>query len=133
MAFEDHVFRSGSEAAEMGKKGGRASGRSRRKRKQLREYLEVLLGKKMEDGSTRAEHICQALIEKALTGDARSFELIRDTLGEKPADKISTQAASTLSVRWAGDAEAQAVSVCDALIEAQREEEMARKANIVGI
>jgi hypothetical protein len=29
-----------------------------------------------------------ALIEKAMSGDTKAFEVIRDTIGEKPVDKV---------------------------------------------
>ena len=29
-----------------------------------------------------------SLIKKAMSGDVRAFEVIRDTIGEKPTDKI---------------------------------------------
>lgn len=80
-----HNKRSKSEARENGRKGGIASGESRRKRKSLREQLEILL----ENGNTQ-ESIAVALVEKAMSGDVRAFEVLRDTIGEKPVDKVVT-------------------------------------------
>ena len=77
-------IRTKSEARERGKKGGIKSVEKRRERKALKEQLLLLL----ETGDT-AESICAALIEKALTGDVRAFETIRDTIGEKPVDKVA--------------------------------------------
>lgn len=81
-----HNKRSKSEARENGRKGGIASGESRRKRKSLREQLEILL----ENGNTQ-ESIAVALVEKAMSGDVRAFEVLRDTIGEKPVDKVETK------------------------------------------
>ena len=71
-----------NEARENGKKGGKKSGAVRRERKALKEELLLLLS----SGDIQ-ERISLALIEKALSGDVRAFETIRDTIGEKPTDK----------------------------------------------
>lgn len=80
------------EAREYGRRGGVKSGEARRERKALRECLDILLREKVsgDDGKkhTRADMISAALIEKALTGDVRAFEAIRDTVGEKPAERV---------------------------------------------
>ena len=79
------------EAVKNGQKGGIASGSARRYRKTLRAELETLLDSPAPDGSERttAAAIALALINKALKGDTRAFEIIRDTIGEKPADRIT--------------------------------------------
>ena len=41
-----------------------------------------------ETGKTKREEINEALIEKAIKGDTKAFEVIRDTVGEKPSDKV---------------------------------------------
>ena len=81
--------RSTEEARERGKKGGIASGEARRKKKTIRETLEMMLSGKMPDGATRQDAIVVALMEKALSGDVRAFEAIRDSIGEKPVNAIS--------------------------------------------
>ncbi len=81
--------RSENEAREKGKKGGIASGEARRKKKTIRETLEMMLSGKMPDGATRQDAIVVALLEKALSGDVRAFEAIRDSIGEKPVNAIS--------------------------------------------
>ena len=69
-------------------KGGKASGAARRKRKLLKELLETALQGKNEDGITYDEAITKSLIETALRGDTKAYEVIRDTLGEKPVDTV---------------------------------------------
>ena len=78
-----------SEARENGRKGGVASGVSRRERKELRERLELALELPCADDETQtnAEAICRALIAKALDGDVRAFTVIRDTIGEMPVQR----------------------------------------------
>jgi len=75
--------RTPSELREITSKGGIRSGEARRKRKTLREELLVLL----ESGGIQG-NICVALIDKALDGDTKAFQIIRDSIGEKPAEKI---------------------------------------------
>ena len=41
-----------------------------------------------ETGETVQHAISVALIQKALQGDTKAFEIIRDTIGEKPAEKV---------------------------------------------
>jgi hypothetical protein len=69
-------------------KAGKASGESRRKRKTLREELLALLA----DNDTQNK-ISLALIKEATDGNnagsvTKAFEVIRDTIGEKPVDKV---------------------------------------------
>ena len=71
------------EARERGRKGGLASGEARRKRKTLKEELLLILS----EGETQ-QSVTLALIEKAMSGDTKAFEVIRDTIGEKPIDKV---------------------------------------------
>jgi hypothetical protein len=75
--------RTKSEAREIGKKGGKASGKARRDKRTFREALELALS----IGNVKSD-IVGAQIEKALKGDTKAFEVIRDTVGEKPKDKI---------------------------------------------
>jgi hypothetical protein len=63
--------------------GGKRSGEVRRQRKTLREELLALLA----DGNTQNK-ISTALIDEALNGNVKAFETIRDTIGEKPVDKV---------------------------------------------
>lgn len=74
------------------KKGGIASGEARRRKRDLRLALEMLLEKDFKDKrgntATGAEAITAKLFEKAMKGDVRAFEMIRDTVGQKPVEKI---------------------------------------------
>lgn len=71
------------EQREIARKGGIASGEARAKRKTLKEELLLLLSQ----GETQ-EKISLSIIQKALEGDLKAFEIIRDTIGEKQVDKI---------------------------------------------
>lgn len=80
--------RSPSEVRTMAANGGRKSGESRRARKTLKEELLALLS----DGDIQ-ERISLALIDEALNGNkagsvTKAFEVIRDSIGERPTEKI---------------------------------------------
>lgn len=99
MANENNLnppIRSAREAREKGQKGGIASGEARRKKKTIRETLEMMLSGQMPDGSTRRDAIVVALMEKALSGDVRAFEAIRDSVGEKPTEKMNVSTAGSV-------------------------------------
>lgn len=82
-------MRSGREAREKGALGGKKSGEARREKRRLREILEMLLERPEGDCST-AEAISVALINKALSGDVKAYETVRDTIGEKPVERRDT-------------------------------------------
>lgn len=77
---------------EEAKKGGIASGEARRRKRDIRLALEALLEKeyKGKDGKfvSGAEAIAIKQMEKALKGDTKAFEVVRDTVGQKPTEKI---------------------------------------------
>lgn len=98
MANEQNLVR-GDDAhkltAEEASKGGKASGEARRRKRDLRRALEMLLEKDYKDKSgntaSGAEVVTAKLFEKALKGDTRAFELVRDTVGQKPVEQIKVQ------------------------------------------
>lgn len=89
MANEENLVpnskRTPSELRKMTKKGGKKSGEVRRERKKFKEAFLAAL----ETGNTQ-DNIVTAVFEKALAGDLKAVELIRDTIGEKPVDKQAT-------------------------------------------
>lgn len=80
------------EQREIARKGGQASGESRRNKKLLRECLEILLEKEMTDKSGKtmsgAEALSTKLFAEAMKGNVKAFEVLRDTAGQKPIDKV---------------------------------------------
>lgn len=85
-------FKSGEQAAKAGAKGGIASGEAKRARKTLREELLLLLSDDVTDkkgNKIQAQAaMSAAILKQALTGNTKAFEIIRDTIGEKPVDKV---------------------------------------------
>lgn len=84
--------RTTEEVRAIASKGGKNSVESRRRKKLLKECFEVLLDKdfKTKDGkiATGAETLALTVFQKAQRGDLKAFELVRDTAGEKPVDKV---------------------------------------------
>ena len=81
------------EARERGRAGGIKSGKVRKARKTLKEELLLLL----ENGNTQ-EKISLAMIQEALNGNTKAFEVIRDTIGEKPTDKIEAELNTDINI-----------------------------------
>jgi hypothetical protein len=78
--------RTESEVRAIAANGGRKSGESRRARKTLKEELLLLLS----EGDTQ-KSVTVALLRKAMDGDVKAFEVLRDTIGEKPVDKVENK------------------------------------------
>lgn len=73
------------------KKGGKASAEARRRRRDIRVAMEALLEKKYNTSIgelSGAEAISLKQMEKALKGDPKAFELVRDSAGQKPIEKV---------------------------------------------
>ena len=85
--------RTKEEARELGRKGGIASGKARRERKTLKDELIMLL----EDDDNNKK-ISVALLKRALDGDISAFTTIRDTIGEKPTDKIEADVNNEVTI-----------------------------------
>ena len=106
MAKNEFAKMTPEQRAECGRKGGIAKREAVRRRKEMRETLSILLDMPMKKGRvyTAEEIKCFAdlngknitidqammvkLIQKALKGDINAIAMVRDTIGEKPAEKI---------------------------------------------
>lgn len=98
-------FHSGKEAANAGRAGGIAAGEARRKWATLREAFKD----KMTDGDR--VRIFNAMLEKAAAGDVRAAEFLRDTMGEKPVDRVEQQVNEiTFRIEGVSEEEAAAIS-----------------------
>lgn len=96
MANEQNLVKGGEAhrlTAEEQSMGGKASGEARRRKKELRElattWLESEVGKDKKGNSlTGAEAMIQLAAKEALKGNAKFWELLRDTAGQKPVEKV---------------------------------------------
>ena len=103
MAKEDlrPIKQTSEEASRAGKIGGIKSGESRRRKRMMREQMEILLtlpikSKKLKEqlnelgiDDTELNNqmaLVVSMYQKALKGDTRAFEILRDTIGEKPVE-----------------------------------------------
>ena len=105
-------FQSGEEAAKSGQKGGVASGASRRRRKAMKQAVNTLLGAGLdtsegefleiirprlmalginEEDATFQDVLLAGIMLKAMKGDVRAAEFIRDTVGENHTLAIRKQ------------------------------------------
>ena len=95
-------IQSKEEAREKGRLGGIASGEARRKKKLIKEQLELLLSLPLKDENAKRKleqigidtdnldnqmAMIISIWNKALKGDIQAFNSIRDSVGEKPTDR----------------------------------------------
>ena len=84
------------------------------KRKAMKQTLDLLLNKAIKKGKmlsaediqsiaeaegkniTAQEAMSIAMIQRAIQGDVSAFTAIRDTVGEKPTDKVEVDASKTI-------------------------------------
>lgn len=105
-------FRSGEEAAKNGQKGGIASGASRRRRKAMKQTVNTMLGAGLdaseggflelirprllalgieEEDATYQDVLIAGIMLKAMKGDVRAAEFIRDISGDSPYLQLKKQ------------------------------------------
>lgn len=82
------------EAAKNGAKGGIASGEARRKKRDLKLAIQALLEADIKDKKTGvtmsgAEALAVAQFRKAMKGDTKAFEVLRDTSGQSVVQKVA--------------------------------------------
>ena len=75
------------EARKNGSKGGKASAKKRRERKEFKEALKLALTVVMNDNKTVQDIGIEALMDRFMKGDPKVFELVRNTIGEAPTEK----------------------------------------------
>ena len=84
------------------KKGGIASGKARRKKKLIKDNIELLLSLPIKSTKTKEQlkqlgidddemnnqmALVIAMYQKAMKGDVQAFNTLRDTIGQKPIEK----------------------------------------------
>lgn len=74
-------------------KAGKASVEAKKKRKTLKEELLALL----EEGDTQ-KNMTISILAEALNGNIKAFEVIRDTVGEKPKEKIEAEVDTNINI-----------------------------------
>lgn len=94
MANEQNLKPSGHKfTLEEAKRGAKNSAKSRRDKRRLKDCLEILAEKRIEIEGERMsgmEAIALSAFQKAIGGDVKAMEFIRDSIGQKPVDKVIT-------------------------------------------
>ena len=78
------------EARINGSKGGKKSVEVRRQKKLLKELLEEALEEETKTGNVAVD-ITTALVKRAKDGNIKAYEVIRDTLGQKPVESVKIE------------------------------------------
>ena len=110
----DPKDRTSEQLREMTRKGGIKSGEARRRKKTMREALEMLIYKTELNEQTKqmlkAEGISEedfnhqmvitrSLIAKAESGDVQAYNAICGMIGEKPADKVEMSGGQQMEIK----------------------------------
>ena len=109
----DPKDRTSEQLREMTRKGGIKSGEARRRKKTMREALEMLMYQTELNEATKSmlkaegiseedfNHqmvITRSLIAKAESGDVQAYNAICGMIGEKPADKVEMSGGQSMNV-----------------------------------
>lgn len=98
--------RTPEERRENARKAGVASGEARRAKKTMRDVLEMLLeAKAPESDKTNIEAMMAKAVLKALSGDLKAMEFVRDTSGQKPDTQITVKDLKTVPYTVKADGE----------------------------
>ena len=84
-------FKTGKEQVEIARKGGIASGEARREKRLFKEAIEKKLGASLDD-------IIDSMIIEAQKGNVQATTFLRDTIGEKPTDKVEADIDSNVVI-----------------------------------
>jgi len=112
------TMRSPREQKEISSKGGKASAIKKKQNKTFQELAQMMLNSKLQDKNIikKIKEICPDIdikditnrsallisqIEKAVVlKDTKAFEVIRDTSGEKPVDRIEEESKIDIKINW---------------------------------
>ena len=83
--------RTKEEQREIARKGGIASGKARREKKLFKEAIEKQLGQNLDS-------MIAAMIEQASKGNVQAITFLRDTIGEKPTDKVEAEVNTDITI-----------------------------------
>ena len=94
--------RSPEEMREIAKRANQKSQEAKKRKKMLKELLEVALSQETETGDYYMD-MTKALILKAVEGDTKAYEVIRDTLGQKPKDEVEISSGDVINIKIGND------------------------------
>lgn len=106
VGVDNLIVPSSDKARINGRKGGIASAKAKRERKAMRETLEILLNMPIKGGRAAEvedirnfadlkgknvsvqDALLLSMIQRALKGNVKAAEYVRDTIGENPIQKV---------------------------------------------
>lgn len=83
--------RTEEEQREIARKGGIKSGEARREKKLFKEAIEKQLGQSIDS-------MIKSMITQAKKGNVQAITFLRDTIGEKPTDKVEADVNSDVTI-----------------------------------
>lgn len=101
-----NVTLSKEEAEKLGRAGGIASGKARRKKKLIKDNIELLLSLPIKSTKTKEQlkqlgidddemnnqmALVIAMYQKAMKGDVQAFNTLRDTIGQGVTNKVAVE------------------------------------------
>lgn len=123
--------RTPEELREITRKGGKKSGESRRRKRDLKKNLETLFAMQAPDNMKKAfkkqgldipedatfeELLTTSMIAKAIAGDARMVSLILEVTGERHSDKLKEREIA-LKEKQIADTKSEAIQKLDEILE----------------
>lgn len=108
-SFNSTVIRDTETAKRMGSKGGKRAAETRKRRREMREVFSAILDMPMKPGTvdevmtfaeangknvTVGEAIAFVQVGRALDGDTRAAEFVRDTAGQRPSTTVEVSTGS---------------------------------------
>lgn len=108
MANNENLKRlSPSEARENGKKGGKASGEARRRKRDMKAELLLVMDELITDRkgkkTTARRAISLTLLKKSLDGDLKAIKLLLEIIGELPKEVVNDgngQSTEEAYIKW---------------------------------
>lgn len=94
--------RTTEEQRKIARMGGIASGKARAEKRMLKDLLEEALSKGTETNNEYI-NITLALINEANKGNVKAYEVIRDTLGQKPIEKVEVSKTTDETIKEVED------------------------------
>ena len=79
------------EAKKRGRNGGIKSGEARKEKKLFKEAIEKQLGQSIDS-------MIKSMIDQANKGNVQAITFLRDTIGEKPTDKVEAEVNSDVTI-----------------------------------
>lgn len=125
-----------TEAREIGRKGGIASGEARRRKKSMKESFETLFamqanekyikafkkqGFDLPEDVTNEQLLTMAMFARSIAGDPRMVSLVLDVMGEKQGDVLKRKELE-LKEKQAKDTKSEALDRLDAILNGLHEQ-----------